>query len=380
MAVSQLPAVYDATAAPPAGPRGRARRAGWPPRCSSGAWCSAPTRCRTARARSGACSTCCSSRRRWARPARGCMWSGAPWYAGHSLADQRDAGVLMLVGGGLALAAITVAVAWAAILREHRRQLAVRGGGRPREARVARCGRVASPCAAARWRRGRPPPGASRSPAAAAGRVRPLWPAARVLFAQGCASLPRRGPARAPGARARRCAAPERRRPTSTCRPGACRSPTRPTSPSARSPPTRAPTSTRSSPSSAPSAGPAIPRVDPARGSLATGHGEVHRALRRLPPDRRARRASSPAPPSPRCDDTTPTQLAEAVRVGPYLMPKFSARQIDQATLDSIAALRRSRSATRTTAAAGASATSGRCPRGWSRGSWPWPSCSRSRA
>jgi putative membrane protein len=52
------------------------------------------------------------------------MWSSAPWYAGHSLADQRDAGVLMLVGGGLALAATTVAVAWAAILREHRRQVA----------------------------------------------------------------------------------------------------------------------------------------------------------------------------------------------------------------------------------------------------------------
>jgi putative membrane protein len=52
------------------------------------------------------------------------MWSSAPWYSGHSLADQRDAGVLMLVGGGLALAAITVAVAWAAILREHRRRLA----------------------------------------------------------------------------------------------------------------------------------------------------------------------------------------------------------------------------------------------------------------
>ena len=52
------------------------------------------------------------------------MWSSAPWYAGHSLADQRDAGVLMLVGGGLALAATTVGVAWAAILREHRRQVA----------------------------------------------------------------------------------------------------------------------------------------------------------------------------------------------------------------------------------------------------------------
>lgn len=51
------------------------------------------------------------------------MWSSTPWYAGHSLADQRDAGVLMLVGGGLALAAATVGFAWAAILREHRRQV-----------------------------------------------------------------------------------------------------------------------------------------------------------------------------------------------------------------------------------------------------------------
>jgi cytochrome c oxidase assembly factor CtaG len=53
------------------------------------------------------------------------QWSAAPWYAGHGLGDQRDSGVLMLVGGGLALAAWTVAIAWAAVLREHRRRLAV---------------------------------------------------------------------------------------------------------------------------------------------------------------------------------------------------------------------------------------------------------------
>jgi cytochrome c oxidase assembly factor CtaG len=52
------------------------------------------------------------------------MWSSTPWYAGYSLADQRDAGALMLVAGGLALAATTVVAAWAAILREHRRRLA----------------------------------------------------------------------------------------------------------------------------------------------------------------------------------------------------------------------------------------------------------------
>jgi cytochrome c oxidase assembly factor CtaG len=52
------------------------------------------------------------------------QWSVRPWYAGHALADQRDSGVLMLVGGGLALAAWTVAIAWAAVLREHRRRVA----------------------------------------------------------------------------------------------------------------------------------------------------------------------------------------------------------------------------------------------------------------
>jgi len=53
------------------------------------------------------------------------QWSGAAWYAGHALADQRGSGVLMLVGGGLTLAAWTVAITWAALLREHRRRLAV---------------------------------------------------------------------------------------------------------------------------------------------------------------------------------------------------------------------------------------------------------------
>jgi putative membrane protein len=52
------------------------------------------------------------------------QWSSAPWYAGYSLADQRQAGAIMLVFGGMALAATTVAATWAAILREHRRRLA----------------------------------------------------------------------------------------------------------------------------------------------------------------------------------------------------------------------------------------------------------------
>jgi cytochrome c oxidase assembly factor CtaG len=54
--------------------------------------------------------------------------SSHAWYAAYAapgaLADQHRAGSIMWVGGGLVLAAITVAAAWSAIAREHRRQLA----------------------------------------------------------------------------------------------------------------------------------------------------------------------------------------------------------------------------------------------------------------
>jgi ubiquinol-cytochrome c reductase cytochrome c subunit len=39
---------------------------------------------------------------------------------------------------------------------------------------------------------------------------------------------------------------------------------------------------------------------------------------------------------APSLQDATPTQIAEAVRVGPYLMPAFNERQISDAELDSI--------------------------------------------
>jgi len=81
--------------------------------------------------------------------------------------------------------------------------------------------------------------------------------------------------------------------------------------------------------------GPGIPRVDPARGRLATGMAKFtehcagcHQIV--------GRGGIVTGAAVPALDDTTPTQLAEAVRVGPYLMPKFSAKQLDQATLDSI--------------------------------------------
>jgi ubiquinol-cytochrome c reductase cytochrome c subunit len=40
---------------------------------------------------------------------------------------------------------------------------------------------------------------------------------------------------------------------------------------------------------------------------------------------------------APSLQKATPRQIAEAVRMGPYLMPRFDARQVPQATLDSIA-------------------------------------------
>jgi ubiquinol-cytochrome c reductase cytochrome c subunit len=39
---------------------------------------------------------------------------------------------------------------------------------------------------------------------------------------------------------------------------------------------------------------------------------------------------------APSLQDATPTQIAEAVRVGPYLMPSFNENQISDADLNSI--------------------------------------------
>jgi putative membrane protein len=54
--------------------------------------------------------------------------STRPWYAAYAgpgaLSDQHAAGVLMWIGAGLAMGVITLVVAWSAIVREHRRQVA----------------------------------------------------------------------------------------------------------------------------------------------------------------------------------------------------------------------------------------------------------------
>ncbi|MDQ6746059.1 MAG: cytochrome c, partial [Actinomycetota bacterium] len=82
--------------------------------------------------------------------------------------------------------------------------------------------------------------------------------------------------------------------------------------------------------------GPAAPTADPARGDLATGlHAYTlhcagcHQSV--------ARGGLTLHAVVPNLLHSTPQQVAEAVRMGPYLMPRFDTAQIDQHELDSLA-------------------------------------------
>jgi ubiquinol-cytochrome c reductase cytochrome c subunit len=82
--------------------------------------------------------------------------------------------------------------------------------------------------------------------------------------------------------------------------------------------------------------GPAIPQVRPGRGDLSEGQhafstycAGCHQVMGR------GGVVTGAVPPE--LTDVTPTELAEAVRIGPYLMPAFDRREIDRRTLDSIA-------------------------------------------
>jgi ubiquinol-cytochrome c reductase cytochrome c subunit len=81
--------------------------------------------------------------------------------------------------------------------------------------------------------------------------------------------------------------------------------------------------------------GPPVPSADPARGDLSDGKelftshcAGCHQAM--------AKGGVVPGAVAPSLQQATPTQIAEAVRVGPSLMPAFTARDIDQRQLDSI--------------------------------------------
>ncbi|MGI8750004.1 MAG: c-type cytochrome [Thermoleophilaceae bacterium] len=82
--------------------------------------------------------------------------------------------------------------------------------------------------------------------------------------------------------------------------------------------------------------GPPVPEVDPARGDVADG--------RRLFTDScsgchqiQTEGGVAPGLVAPPLSAATPTQIGEAVRVGPYLMPKFGERQLSKTEVDSIA-------------------------------------------
>jgi len=81
--------------------------------------------------------------------------------------------------------------------------------------------------------------------------------------------------------------------------------------------------------------GPGIPAVDPAQGSLSEGEelyashcAGCHQIV--------GQGGVVPGGVAPPLQEATATQIAEAVRVGPYLMPAFPEAQIDQQELDSI--------------------------------------------
>jgi ubiquinol-cytochrome c reductase cytochrome c subunit len=79
-----------------------------------------------------------------------------------------------------------------------------------------------------------------------------------------------------------------------------------------------------------------IPRVDPAAGTLVAGRKSFtehcagcHQVM--------ARGGIVTGAIAPPLAEASPRQIAEAVRIGPYLMPSFDEKQIDDRTLSSIA-------------------------------------------
>jgi ubiquinol-cytochrome c reductase cytochrome c subunit len=82
--------------------------------------------------------------------------------------------------------------------------------------------------------------------------------------------------------------------------------------------------------------GPPIPRVDPARGNLSLGRAAYTQYCAGCHQGAAAGGMVTGAI-APKLDEATAVQIAEAIRVGPYVMPRFGPRLIDQHTVDSIA-------------------------------------------
>ncbi len=82
--------------------------------------------------------------------------------------------------------------------------------------------------------------------------------------------------------------------------------------------------------------GPAIPNVDPARGDVAEGRrlfadscSGCHQIM--------GRGGAAPGFVAPALTEATPREVGEAIRVGPYVMPRFSERQLNDRQVASIA-------------------------------------------
>jgi ubiquinol-cytochrome c reductase cytochrome c subunit len=82
--------------------------------------------------------------------------------------------------------------------------------------------------------------------------------------------------------------------------------------------------------------GPGIPRIDPAEGNLAEGQrlftancAQCHQIA--------GRGGAMPGASIPTLLHATPTDIAEAVRIGPYVMPRFGPDQLSERDLASIA-------------------------------------------
>ena len=82
--------------------------------------------------------------------------------------------------------------------------------------------------------------------------------------------------------------------------------------------------------------GPPIPLVDVGDGDLARGR-ELFASSCSGCHQIAAKGGVDPEITAPPLDDATPTQIGEAIRVGPYLMPRFGPRTLDEHDVNSIA-------------------------------------------
>jgi ubiquinol-cytochrome c reductase cytochrome c subunit len=82
--------------------------------------------------------------------------------------------------------------------------------------------------------------------------------------------------------------------------------------------------------------GPRVPEVDPSRGSVSDGQELFTSNCSRCHAISGQGGVVVGAE-APELTDATPTQVAEAIRVGPFVMPAFSHRQLSDADVDSIA-------------------------------------------